>query len=347
MCDKESGGKTVFPADKQANARLRTLTTFCSFLRSLFPFVSSSSANMHDLTIKKVITALCYIVLLCPLVDSATNAACDLVSSDGRKCYFLRRLGLTYADADSLCSSNELSSRLPSGISASDARRLTHELGLSFWMATRFQLHHDERLNRVQLLPHLKPHTHLPPLRWDFTSIDLSIYWSKGYYCARAVAYSASEGVAWAPTACNLTSEAVVCERTLHPEPPTPAAPVASLDLSSTNQTPSVVLANQLSDSRLKRVSSDSETGLLVAAIVILSRSSYYTEHLKSDLLLTTAIGLAILAVTLLTRALLRRTRRSSYFTVQGMPLAYVRSDQSASEAARNTCTSFTIRGYE
>lgn len=301
---------------------------------------------------KHVIIAFWCNFILTGIVDSTTNApACDLVSSDKSKCYIYRSRALTFVDSIAFCR-DELQAELPSNFDPEDESSIAEDLGLFFWLDATFRLHHDQAKNRIQLL---NPQDNFTERRWDFTAINLTIFWSNESYCAEAVPVpgeQASEGIVWAPKDCNQRSASVLCERrSLTPDTTT------TISLSPTseeqnlfNQTFSDGLAEEVFDSQIDtRRSRESDTGLLDAAILIVTRGSYYMDRVRKELIASLLAGLVFLIFLLTGRILIRKLRRSSsaYFTVQGTALVYVKTDLPQAEIPRNKCTSFIIRGCE
>ena len=308
-----------------------------------------------DFTIKHVIIACCY--CCCCLVLSATPEsttaalACDLVSSDRSKCYNHRTLHLNFEEARSFCGS-EFRSQLPSTLLPDDEDRIAGRVSLSFWFSSKFQLHHDQSRNRVDMI---SSYANVSSSKWDFTAMDPEVFWANGSYCAQAVdSWDTSRGrVMWAPRSCRETAQTVLCERPLEPEPP---APVTLEDhgqrsIGAGNQTDSAqaVLEEVLDSKHRVARPDDGDAAILIAAVFVLTRSSFYVENLKNRLILVTLAGVLAVCVLMAARVAYRRLRRSSsaYFTVQGMALVYVRSDLTQSEVPRSTCTSFMMRGCE
>lgn len=326
-----------------------------TLLSPLFFATTFRSVNIHlvpDLTMKNLIIAFWCNFILTGIVDSTTNApACDLVSSDNSKCYFYRTRALTFGDSIAFCR-DELQAELPSNFDPEDESGIAEDLGLFFWIAATFRLHHDQNKNRIQLL---NPQHNFTEMRWDFTAINLTIFWSNESYCAEAVPaeYPAPGGssIVWAPKDCNQLSGSVLCERSLTPHTTT------TISLSPTsggdhlfNNTFSDGLVEEVFDSQIDTRSRESDIGLLDAAILIFTRGSYYMERLRRELIASLMAGVVILIVLLTGRIAIRRLRRSSssYFTVEGTALVYVKTDLPQAEIPRNNkCTSFIIRGCE
>lgn len=327
-----------------------------------------SNVNIHlqpDLTMRNVIIALCCnfsILTAGVVVDSTTNPpataadadadACDLVNRDLSKCYFYRRsLRLNFADAVAFCA-QQFQSQLPSEFDLDDESRIAQDLGLDFWSAARFRLHHEETQNRIQLL---NPEANFTAGRWDFTSINLTIFWLNDSYCALATHnsdHSSGTGntIFWAPKDCNQTATSVLCEKRLFPQPTAPTTHPPNLRSGNLlNETLSDGLVGHVLDANSKSHPQMPENGLLISSLLIFLRSNYYAERVKRELIAGLVAGLVLTAVLFLIRLVMRKLRRSSsaFFTVQGMALVYVRSDLPEQEIPRNTCTSFIIRGCE
>ena len=303
---------------------------------------------------KNVIIAFWCNFILTGVVDSTTNApACDLVSGDRSKCYFYRRRALSFVDSISFCS-EELHAELPSKFDPGDESGIAEDLGLFFWAGARFRLHHDQTQNRIQLL---NPQDNFSERKWDFTAINLTIFWFNESYCAEAApaADLTPEGssIVWTPKDCNQLSGSVLCERLLPSEKTSTVLitvpTITSQNENSFNETFSDGIAEEVFDTQIDTHSSESDTRLLIAAITIFTRGSYYLDRLKVELIASVLAGLVIVIVLMTGWIIIRRLRRSSsaYFTVQGMALVYVRSDIPEIEVPRNKCTSFIIRGRE
>lgn len=304
---------------------------------------------------RNVIIAFCcnfsFILTGVPAVDSTTNppVACDLVSRDSSKCYFYRSLRLNFPDSLTFCA-HEFQSQLPSNIDPQDEDAILQALGPDFWMAGKFWLHHDSSLNRIQLL---NPEQEFTARTWDYTSMNLTIYWLNEPFCALATRSSLSspQTIAWAPTDCNLTATAILCEKRLTPvtKEMTNHEPKITIE-PPLNDTLSDGVAHEVFDSNTsRRVRDPDDDGLLMAALLIFIRRNYYAEQIKWDLIGALVTGLVLVMIIAVIRLVVRKLRRSSsaYFTVQGMALVYVRSDLPEEEIPRNTCTSFIIRGCE
>lgn len=306
---------------------------------------------------RNVIIAFWCNFILTGIVYSTTNSpACDLVSSDKSKCYFHRSRALSFVDSIAFCD-EELQADLPSKFDPRDESDIAR-LGLSFWSASQFQLHHDQTRNRIQLL---NSRDNFTERRWDFTDINLTIFWTSDLYCAQAVSTEdqppTSSRIAWAPKDCNLLSGSILCERSLTPESTTTSPDVIHVTSSITssnddfwlNETEEIAEEVFEDPSHAFPEKSEDEIRFL-ETMYIMTQSLYYLDRLKKEMLASLLAAIVMVMFLMIARIVMRRLRRSSsaYFTVhKDMALVYVRSDVPEAEIPENTCTSFIIRGYE
>lgn len=287
---------------------------------------------------------------------------CDLVSSDRSKCYFYRNKTLTFADSMSYCK-EILDARLPTEFNPDDESRIITDLGLSFWRRVKFRFHYDERMNRVNLMPHNhlfgSSNKNSTEILWDFTAINFTIFWADDLYCAQASdARNKPRGkIVWAPKDCNQTADAVLCEKAF-------ISTTTTTTVSQTTTTARSVVSSQIPDvydssnsdrsNASERVvawgMTDPETSrqdeaFIRSAILIFTFSSHFRTILGTELLVALLTALLMSLLLLIVRHILRRTRHR--FTVSGIALVYVKSDLPESEFQTSPCTSFTMKGFE